>query len=483
VWIDGKPRVACVTPSRRASGRSVVTLEGVDPAVRARWVAAFAEAGASQCGFCTPGILMRLAAPGNGWRRRDDAEVRTALLAHLCRCTGWQSIVDAAAVALAEEPPSATGPERDPLLACWRAQLEGAAFQSCGPSAVEGYGGFSADTAPKGSLVSIRDGWAVSVANDLRSARGGLPKVQGRRSGAPLRHPVGIPPGEWALVLQTTWVEPGYLEPDASWCRPGQTPSSPAANGGAFGGKHRSEVTAEARALADSRGQPVLALWTREEVVRRGPKRPPVAIAANADGTGIMRIGRSGAATSLAAMSEAIAAAAPGLEVEETEVLGPPVSPDLRGAGWAEATVVAAALRALAEGSTGCGIPVEVVGRSGGRARVVLDADDRIEVDVWAGEVLDETILRSYCLGAVHQGLSWVRNEGIAVDEEGRVQDLTVRSFGILSARDMPPVSFRIHPSDLVSVNGSDAVFAAAAAAAWLADDLPPSWPTRRGRP
>jgi hypothetical protein len=45
----------------------------------------------------------------------------------------------------------------------------------------------------------------------------------------------------------------------------------------------------------------------------------------------------------------------------------------------------------------------------------------------------------------------------------------------------MPPVEVRVHPSDLVPVNGSDAVFAAAAAAAWLADGLAPRWPTRRG--
>ena len=55
-----------------------------------------------------------------------------------------------------------------------------------------------------------------------------------------------------------------------------------------------------------------------------------------------------------------------------------------------------------------------------------------------AGDVLDEVVLRSYCVGAVHQALGWVRSEGIAVDEAGEVLDLTIRSFGILPARDMP---------------------------------------------
>jgi len=484
VWIDDKPRVACVTPARRTAGRSVVTLEGLDQAVRERWVRAFSDAGASQCGFCTPGILMRLAALGAARSAPDEASIRSALLAHLCRCTGWQSIVEAAQGALAADAPTSDDAvhDRDALLASWRAQIEGPAHQSSGPSVVAGNGGFSSDTAPRGSLVAIRDGSAVSVGEDLRSARRGLPKVQGRRSGAPLRHPVALPSGEWDIVLQTTWIEPGYLEPDASWSRPGAPPSSPLANGGAFGGKRHSPVTAEAGHLADSYGRPVLALWTREEVVRRGPKRPPVAVGVRADGTGVMRIGRTAGSRGLDELRGAVAIAAPGLEVEEIEVPGPPVGPELRGAGWAEATVVMAALRARADGVTGCGVPVEVIGRDGGRARVTVHADDGIEVDVWAGEALDETTLRSYCFGAVHQGLGWVRSEGIAVDEEGRVLDLTVRSFGILSARDTPPITVRVHPSDRFSVNGSDAVFAATAAAAWLADELVPSWPTRRGR-
>jgi len=426
---------------------------------------------------------MRLAALSSAPSVPDEASIRSALLAHLCRCTGWQSIVEAAQGALGSDAQTSLDPvrDRDALLASWRAQIEGRSFQASGPSVVAGHGGFSGDTAPDGSLVAIRDGIAVSVGEDLRSARRSLPKIQGRRSGAPLGHPVALPSGEWDIVLQTTWIEPGYLEPDASWSRRGAPPSSPLANGGAFGGKRHSPVTEEAGHLADSYGRPVLALWTREEVVRRGPKRPPVAVGVRADGTGVMRIGRTAGSGSLDELRQGIAAAAPGLEVDEIEVPGPPVSPDLRGAGWAEATVVMAALRALAEGTTGVGVPVEVIGRDGGRAQVTLHGD-RIEVDVWAGEVLDETTLRSYCFGAVHQGLGWVRSEGIAVDVEGRVHDLTVRSFGILSARDTPPITVRIHPSDLSSVNGSDAVFAATAAAAWLADDLVPSWPTRRGR-
>ncbi len=103
-----------------------------------------------------------------------------------------------------------------------------------------------------------------------------------------------------------------------------------------------------------------------------------------------------------------------------------------------------------------------------------------VRVEVWAGEVLCEVTLRSYVLGAVHQALGLVWSEGIAVDDEGAPLDLTIRSFGILSARDMPEVEVVCHPGDLWPVNGSDAVFAATLAAAWQLDGTPPAWPTRR---
>lgn len=78
--------------------------------------------------------------------------------------------------------------------------------------------------------------------------------------------------------------------------------------------------------------------------------------------------------------------------------------------------------------------------------------------------------------------LGWVTSEGIAVDDPGEVHDLTIRSFGVLRAQDMPPVNVDIEAGAGPShpVNGSDAVFAAVAAAAWLDRGLPPDWPTDR---
>src|SRR5215475_9283690 len=82
VLVDGEPRVACVTPVTRVAGRAVTTVEGLASDRRDACAAAFVAAGGSQCGFCTPGIVMRFA----GGRVRN---VDRSLAAHLCRCTGW----------------------------------------------------------------------------------------------------------------------------------------------------------------------------------------------------------------------------------------------------------------------------------------------------------------------------------------------------------------------------------------------------------
>ena len=482
IWVDDAPRVACVTPVRRVAGRHVTTVEGLPAEQRARWAGAFVQRGASQCGFCTPGIVMRLAALEGGAARRGTTghDIESSLRAHLCRCTGWQSIVEAAADALEPHPVLAGGRRRDPVLAAWRAQLEGPAFQSSGPDVVLGGGGFADDSAPSDALVQL--GADAPLARGFRAARARGGRVQGRNSTVPLTHPVAVPEGEWALTLQTTWAEPAYVEPDASWSRPGGMPASPLANGGAFGGKRRSPVPGRARSLSDETGEVVRVLWRREDVVRRGPKRPPLAVVLRADGSGVVRVGTTPGSPDLGPLLTRLRSLAPGLVVEEVEVVGPPVSPDLRGAGWAEVLAALTALRA-GPGAVGEGrADVSVTGA--GRAAVELRHRDgergEVVVDLWAGEVLCPVTLRSYALGAVHQALGLVWSEGIAVDETGEPVDLTIRSFGILGARDMPAVTVRLHEDDGWPVNGSDAVYTATLAAAWLAEGLPPRWPTRR---
>ena len=460
VLVDGSPRVACVTPARRVAGRAVTTLEGLDDGARTAWASALTATGGSQCGFCTPGILLRLAALGPPGSVADD-RVETALLAHLCRCTGWQTILEAASGGGNEREPFA-----NPSRAAERATIEGRSPQRIGPDVALGGGGFSEDTAPPDALVAVPTpdgGWALG--DTLAEARHRAGKVQGRRTTVPPTPPLHLPPGGWDLTLRTTWVEPAYLEPDASWCAPGGEPSTPLANGGAFGAKADSPAPAAARRLADEHGRPVRVVLSREDTVRLGPKRPPVAAGLRADGTGVVRVVRT------AGIADRIRSVLPGAEVEEVDVPGPPTSASIRAAGWAEAWVLRAALARRSRVETD----------DGARADAVFEADGSLLVRVDAGDPLDATVLRSYAVGAAHLGLGWVTSEGIAVDPEGAVHDLTIRSFGILRAKDLPRITVEVEASVGPAVNGSDAVFAAVAAAAWLERGLPTDWPTERG--
>src|SRR5437762_1155321 len=124
VLVDGAPRVACVTPARRVANRDVTTLDGLPPMTTEGWANRFATTGASQCGFCTPGIIVRL----NALTTRNPAAVEQALLAHLCRCTGWRTIVDAGIAGPLETEPAA----RDNAAAAHRAALEGHTPQQVG---------------------------------------------------------------------------------------------------------------------------------------------------------------------------------------------------------------------------------------------------------------------------------------------------------------------------------------------------------------
>ncbi|MCB0993579.1 MAG: 2Fe-2S iron-sulfur cluster binding domain-containing protein [Acidimicrobiales bacterium] len=460
VLVDGSPRVSCVTPARRVAGRTVTTLDGLPADSRTRWADAFCAAGASQCGFCTPGIVMRLeGALAGGGDLTDRAAVDKALLAHLCRCTGWQTIAEAANLvgsgAAVAAPRSSAGADQ-------RASLEGRSAQRTGPETALGRGGFADDTAPPDALVAVADAtgeWVV--AESLPEARRLAGKVQGRRTSSMARPPLEVPVGRWDARLATVWVEPAYLETDASWCAPGGEPATPLANGGAFGAKTTSPLGSVARRLADRYGKPVRVLWSREDTVCKGPKRPPVAAGARADGSGTMHVVRT------PGLAAAVAAVAPDLTVVEFDLPGPPTSADIRAAGWAEALVLLAGAR----GEVG-----EVRAPDGGRARAAVSPTG---IDVWvdAGEPLDATVLRSYAIGAAHMAYSWVTSEGLSVDAEGRVEDLTIRSFGIVRAADLPPITVTIEPSSAPPVNGSDAVFAAVAAATWLARGCPPEWP------
>ncbi len=476
VLVDGEPRVACVTPLARVAGRSVTTVEGLEPEVRDRVAAAFVASGGSQCGFCTPGIVMRFA----GERARD---VDRSLAAHLCRCTGWLTVRDA----ILER---GGGAVRDLERASERATLEGGVPQRVGIDVPLGGAPFADDTAPRDSLVAVplppgssapsleAGGMRWVVGESLLEARRAAGKVQGRRTTLPSRPPLldampARPPG--GVQLATSWVEPAYLEPDASWCVPGGTPASPLANGGAFGGKLHSLAPLAARELADRLGRTVRVAYSREDVVRLGPKRAPIAAVAVArdNVVSIEGLAVAGAGTRTWPSPSDIDVQARWTEVE---VRGPQVSAGLRAAGLAEqAVLVAGALRR----------DVEVVAPSGARAKadVVVEGRKvrRVGVEVAAGDPLDETVLRSYAIGAAHMALGWVLSEALTVDPEtGEIYDLTIRSFGVVRAAETPAVEVSIVDADgPPRANSSDAVFAAVAAATWNALDCPDTFPVR----
>ncbi len=326
-----------------------------------------------------------------------------------------------------------------------------------------GKGGFSADTAPSNCLIAVPDssgGW--SLGENLSEARNSAQKIQGRRTTVKAVPPIELPPGDWDAVLKTNWVEPGYLETDSAWCEPGGEPSTPLANGGAFGSKLESPVPEIARSLANKYKRPVLAILSREDSVRLGPKRPPIAGGVNKNGQGIIRVARTPGIT------DAIHSVAPEIKVEEVDLKGPITSSKIRAAGWAEAQI-------LLSGAAG---QVEsIISPDGSSASAQVD-ERRINISLRCGEPLDEAVLRSYCIGAAHMAWSWVTSESLTVDENGEVQDLTIRSFGIVRAGEMPEVHVDIEPDRGKSVNGSDAVFAAVAAATWIHKGTLPEWPT-----
>ena len=111
VIVDGHAVVSCARPAERVAGRSVETLEGLAADVRSLWADAFVATGASQCGYCSPGIVMKAEA----LLRRDPEPSREAiaraLAGNLCRCTGYASIIDAIALTAAVRRGEAAGVE------------------------------------------------------------------------------------------------------------------------------------------------------------------------------------------------------------------------------------------------------------------------------------------------------------------------------------------------------------------------------------
>ena len=100
VLVNDEPYNSCLTPVINVSDKEVLTIEGFRNSKEYRVIAdAFASQGGSQCGFCTPGMILASYAVLKKNPHPSEEEVRNALSGNLCRCTGYQAIVNAVMLA------------------------------------------------------------------------------------------------------------------------------------------------------------------------------------------------------------------------------------------------------------------------------------------------------------------------------------------------------------------------------------------------
>jgi aerobic-type carbon monoxide dehydrogenase small subunit (CoxS/CutS family) len=96
VLVDGEPRLSCLTLALECEGRSIQTVEGLAQGTTLHPLqAAFADHGGSQCGYCSPGMLMTAKALLDANPNPSRDQIKEAISGNLCRCTGYQQIVDA----------------------------------------------------------------------------------------------------------------------------------------------------------------------------------------------------------------------------------------------------------------------------------------------------------------------------------------------------------------------------------------------------
>lgn len=116
VLIDGEPQLSCLVLARAVEGRAVTTVEGMaDGPSLHPLQQAFAELGAAQCGYCTPGILLAAQALLAEQAHPSRQHIKDALAGNLCRCTGYVKIYEAIELAAARMRGEPAEPKREAL--------------------------------------------------------------------------------------------------------------------------------------------------------------------------------------------------------------------------------------------------------------------------------------------------------------------------------------------------------------------------------
>ena len=100
IVLDGEAKRACLLPAQKLAGAAVLTIEGLSRGLEIHPIQqALIDAGAVQCGYCIPGIVLELYALLTKNPRASDDEMKTALSRHFCRCTGYEAIWEGAQMA------------------------------------------------------------------------------------------------------------------------------------------------------------------------------------------------------------------------------------------------------------------------------------------------------------------------------------------------------------------------------------------------
>jgi xanthine dehydrogenase molybdenum-binding subunit len=126
ILVDGHAQVCCAQKVARFAGKHIVTQEGLSEETRHLWAECFSAAGASQCGYCSPGIVMKAEGVLAKHPKPSREEIAHALLGNLCRCTGYVKVIDAIELAAAAKRGAALPvPDRSGAIGARSARYQG----------------------------------------------------------------------------------------------------------------------------------------------------------------------------------------------------------------------------------------------------------------------------------------------------------------------------------------------------------------------